>query len=532
MKHAASSTPSMRAPEEPLLDILVTERVMIARSAQRPWAERSVRDRLAVLRRLRRNIAAAALGGDPHGLTDLAASVQRDSRTETLSAEVLPLVEAVRFLEREAEVLLAPRRPGAAGRPSWLGGVDLEIHREPHGVVLVIGPSNYPLSLPGIQTVQALVAGNAVLLKPGRAGHGAAAALATALAAAGLPEGLLDVLPERSECVRMALEVGVDKVVLTGSADTGREVLRELAPRLVPATMELSGCDAAFVRADADLDRATDALVFGLRLNGGATCIAPRRVFVDSRLAPQLATRLEGAVRSLPPTRVSPEVAGRARRLIEEALRLGARRLSGPLRLDNFRPDNFQADFFPPVVLVDVPREAALLSEDLFAPVLSLVSVSGDGEALALDARCPYALGASVFGAEAGARALARRIRAGVVVVNDMVVPTADPRLPFGGRGASGFGVTRGAEGLLEMTVPKALAVRARKRGRLRHLEPPAPGDESLLRAFVAVGHGNFTTRLRGAVALCRALVRRTREKPSTTPAGSDRAEARGGVRS
>lgn len=493
---------TVQARETSLLDTLVAERVGAARAAQRHWAERPVRERLTVLRRLRRDIAATGLGTG--GTGDLAASVHRESRVETLTAEVIPLAEALRFLEREAEALLAPHRPGAAGRPWWLGGVDLEIHREPHGVVLVVGPSNYPLFLPGVQTVQALAAGNAVLLKPGRGGKEAAESMASRLAEAGLPEGLVDVLPERPECVRMALDAGVDKVVLTGSAATGRAVLRELAPRLVPATMELSGCDAAFVRADADLDRVTDALVFGLRLNGGATCIAPRRVFVDARLAQELADRLGRAVRSLAPTEVAPAVAERSRERIAEALEIGARRLTGP-----FRPESLQAGFFPPVVLTGVPPQAALLSEDLFAPVLSLVPVSGDEEALAFDARCPYALGATVFGAEAGARALARRIRAGVVVVNDLIVPTADPRLPFGGRGDSGFGVTRGAEGLLEMTVPKALAVRVRKRGRLRHLEPPVPEDEALLRAFLALVHGGLGTRVRGAVALCRALLRR-----------------------
>lgn len=510
---------TVRARETSLLDTLVAERVGVARAAQRHWAEHPVRERLAVLRRLRRGIAAMGLGTG--GTGDLAASVHRESWAETLTAEVIPLAEALRFLEREAEALLAPRRPGAAGRPTWLRGIELEIHREPHGVVLVIGPSNYPLFLPGVQTLQALAAGNAVLLKPGRGGGEAAGALASALAAAGLPEGLVDVLPERPECVRMVLDAGVDKVVLTGSAATGRAVLRELAPRLVPATVELSGCDAAFVRADADLDRVTDALVFGLRLNSGATCIAPRRVFVDLRLAPELAGRLGRTVRPLAPTRVPPTVAGRARERIAEAIELGARRLSG-----SFRPESLQAGLFPPVVLADVPPRAALLSEDLFAPVLSLVPVCGDEEALALDARCPYALGASVFGSEVGARALARRIRAGVVVVNDLVVPTADPRLPFGGRGDSGFGVTRGAEGLLEMTVPKALAVRTRKRGRLRHLETPVPEDEALFRAFLAVGHGGLGTRLRGAVALFRALLRRAfGEQPLQDPIGREPGE-------
>jgi len=499
--------------------------VQEAREAQRCWAQVPVTERLAVLRRLRRQIAASGLAA---GADDLAARVARSgavrSPGEILTSEVIPLVEALRFLEREAVRLLASRRPGADGRPWWLWGVDLEIHREPLGVVLVVGPSNYPLFLPGVQTVQALAAGNAVLLKPGRGGSSAALRLARLLAEAGLPEGLLTVLPEAPEAVHEALAAGIDKVVLTGSAATGRAVLAELAPRLVPATLELSGCDAAFVREDADVDRVVDALTFGLRLNGGATCIAPRRAFVHVGRAPELASRLGRAAAALPVVAVAPEVARRARELVREALDLGARSLSldGAGLIDALR-----ADGFPAVVLADVPPEAPILREDLFAPILSLVSVSGDEEALRRDETCPYALGASVFGTEAGAEALARRIRAGVVVVNDLIVPTADPRLPFGGRGESGFGVTRGAEGLLEMTVPKAVAVRRPRAGRLRHLEPLTTEDEPLFRAFLAFAHGGLRTRFHGAVALLRNLLRRAvgrvASQPVSNPASPDK---------
>lgn len=512
--------------DEMMASALVAERVKAARRAQSRWAARPVRGRLAVLRRLRRLLAQPSAVGAAG--VDLAACGGRASHSETLTAEILPLAEALRFLEREAEDLLAPRRPG--GRPFWLSGVDLEIQREPLGVVLVIGPSNYPIFLPGVQTVQALAAGNAVLLKPGRKGTAAACALADLLREAGLPDGALGILPEDPEVVQRVLDCGgsvarqpgIDKVVLTGSAETGREVLAELAPRLVPAVMELSGCDAAFVRKDADLDRVVDALVFGLRLNAGATCIAPRRVFVESTLAASLADRLDQAAWSLPRVTVAPDTAQRARKLIREAVRLGARCLTcteGPAAL--------RAEAFPAVVLADVPPQAGILREDLFAPVISLVAVGGDDEALAFDELCPYALGATIFGREPGARALARRVRAGVVVINDLIVPTADPRLPFGGRGQSGFGVTRGAEGLLAMTAPKALAVRRSHRGRLRHLEPVTENDETLFQAFLALGHGDLPTRLRGGLALCRALVRRllgrsdSKRPPSKEPLGT-----------
>jgi len=509
--------------DEVMSTALVVEQVHKARRAQSEWSRWPVCRRLAVLRRARRALAARSLGAES-GLAFLPPDAEGAARAETLTAEVIPLAEALRFLEREAEAILAPRRPGSSGRPVWLAGVDLEVRREPLGVVLVIGPSSYPLFLPGVQTVQALAAGNAVVLKPGRGGTAAARGLADLLRQAGLPTGLLGILPEDPVAVRQALDAsdghgigsgrgiggGIDKVLLTGSAASGREVLAELAPRLTPAVMELSGCDAAFVREDADVERVVAALTFGLRLRGGVTCIAPRRVFVDARRAPELTARLDREAWRLSPVAVAPEIARRARDLIRQALRSGARCLTGPPS-----PSRIQAGAFPAVVLADVPPQAEILRVDLPAPVLSLVPVADDDEALALAEECPYALGATVFGAEAGARALAERVRAGVVVVNDAIVPTADPRLPFGGRGESGFGVTRGAEGLLALTVPKAVAVRRRSRGRLRHLEPVTAGDEALFRAFLALSHGGLGTRLRGLAALARALGRRIVRPPA-----------------
>ncbi len=407
-------------------------RTAASRAAQAAWAARSPGERLRTLRALRHGIAE-----DAAGLVHAAGGASGRPDAEILSSEVVPLADACRFLEREAPRLLAPRRLGSEGRPAWLLGVTAEVRREPLGLVLVIAPSNYPLFLPGVQTLQALAAGNAVLWKPGRGGTAAAEAFAAVAARAGLPAGVLTILPEDPEAARQAIAAGVDKVLLTGSAATGREVLAELAHRLVPATMELSGCDPLFVLPGADLDRVARAVRFGLTLNGGATCIAPRRVFVPRALARELEERI-----GVPP---------------------------GPV---------------------------------------TITPVAGIDEALAEAARSPYALGASIFGPETDAVPLAARVRVGVVVVNDVIVPTADPRLPFGGRGESGFGVTRGAEGLLELTALKVIAVRRARR--LFHLEAPDPGDADLFRAYLNLTHaGGLEARLRGAVDLARALVRR-----------------------
>ncbi len=412
------------------------------RAAQARWATVPVAERLVLLRRFRRALAASS--------TELIAAVERAipgrNPTETLTAEILPLAEACRFLEREAALLLAPRRPGAEGRPFWLGRVDLEIRREPRGVVLLLGPANYPLLLPGVQALQALAGGNAVLWKPGVGGRPAALALQRLLVSAGLDPALLEVLGEEVEPVQAMLRSGFapDFVVLTGSTATGGTLRADLAAaRLpIPAVLELSGCDAVFVLPGAspsDLERAARAIRFGLEWNGCATCIAPRRLFVPRSLAADLAARLGS---------FGPEDASRA---------------------------------------IEVHEVADL------------------DEALALDAACPFALGASIFGPEEAARELAAKLRAGTVVVNDMIVPTADPRLPFGARGASGYGVTRGAEGLLEMTVPKAITVR---RGRfLPHLDGARAADALLFSSFLRLVHGGGWGRAGALVSLVRATL-------------------------
>ena len=254
---------------------------------------------------------------------------------------------------------------------------------------------------------------------------------------------------------------------MTGSADAGRAVLEQLAPRLVPATMELSGCDACFVLEGADLGLAARALAFSLRFNGGATCITPHRVFVPRSLAPDLAHRLAEAVAAGPSRRLEPGEARRIGSLVRDALDRGADLIAGQ--------DPPGGDLVGPIVLDRVDPGARLLREDSFGPVLALVRVADEDEALRLAADCPYALGASIFGDPRRARALADRVPAGVVQINDLIVPTADPRLPFGGRGASGFGRTRGSEGLLEMTATKVVIVRGggaaplRAAGRGRH---------------------------------------------------------------
>ena len=439
----------------------------IAGGAGLAWRQTPLRERLRIVGRARRLLASRA--------TAVAATLGvRRPIGDTLTAEVLPLLGGLRFLERRATRLLAPRTL-RGGRPLWLFGVAAEIHREPCGVVLIIGPSNYPLFLPGAQIIQALVAGNAVCAKPAPGCAAPLQALAALFAEAGLPAGVLQILDDSPATGAAAASAAFDRIVLTGSADTGRAVLAASAPRLTPATMELSGNDAVFVLPGADVEAVAAALTYGMRLNSGATCIAPRRVFAQHAEADRLASLLVARVAPLRLSPPPPTVAARLERLVAEAIAGGARPLQGLEQVGA-------------VILADARPEMRLLQEDVFAPWLAVVPVADMAEAVAAQALCPYALSASIFGPEVEARTIAARLHVGSVCINDLIVPTADPRLPFGGRGLSGFGRTRGAEGLLEMTVIKTVSVR---RGRfMPHLATARATDADRYAALIALLYG------------------------------------------
>jgi acyl-CoA reductase-like NAD-dependent aldehyde dehydrogenase len=384
------------------------------RKAQAHWAKTPIRDRLRMIRALRHLIAENA-----ETLAASAAAVSDRPLTEKLTSEVLPLADACRWLERNAAKVLAPRRHGLRGRPLWLGGVSFKVQRQPLGTVLVIGPGNYPLFLPGVHALHALAAGNAVLLKPAPATRPVALLFANLIRDAGLDPTLLTTLPEATEAASDAIRDGVDKVIFTGSSENGHDVLAALARTNTPSVMELSGEDPVIVLADADIDLVVRALRFGTQLNDGNTCIAPRRLIVVKEAYDDLIARL------------------------------------------------ITADFPAPMIEQVADNDAAAESAN-----------SGD-----------FGLGASIFARKiTKARALAARLKTGFVVINDLIVPTADPRMPFGGVKASGFGSTRGEEGLLEMTFPHVIAIRRGKSH--RHFDETAAGDAHLFSAYIRAAHG------------------------------------------
>jgi acyl-CoA reductase-like NAD-dependent aldehyde dehydrogenase len=492
------------------VDIPLEQAIGRCRQSQQLWAGLPIASRLRPVRFLRHLVV--------REWEALAAAVERDlgkPPAETLAAELLPLAAACRFLEKQAGHLLRPRSVPARQRPLWLWGQSDTVYRRPHGVVGIIGTWNYPLFLNGVQIVQALAAGNAVVWKPSEVAPASAAALSSLLVRAGIGQDLIHTLPATREAGRQLAEADVDHIVFTGSDATGRRLAATLGQRLISSTMELSGCDAMFVLNDADVDLAVRAAWFGITFNRGQTCLAVRRVFVQQPLYAAVVDALRPLAAAAAPLRLALESQARqADRLVEAALADGARLLAGPAPTSA----NGVAALCPVRVLVDARPEMAVCREASFAPLLAVLSFNEVAEAVRMDAACPFALGASIFTrAPAKATHVAAKLRAGTVAINDVMATTAHPATPFGGRGASGWGVTQGAEGFLEMTVPQTVSVRG---GRFRpHYEPP--GSSALtrlatLRGMLEWNYGaTIRQRWRGLGRLLRGLPGKDRLAPS-----------------
>ncbi|OWK45622.1 aldehyde dehydrogenase family protein [Fimbriiglobus ruber] len=418
------------------------------RAAQAGWATCSPGDRLRPVREFRHLLVERA--------DELTAAVRDDVARppdEVVATDLLPTAAAAKFLQANARRILAPRRVG--GRPLWLIGCRDTVYRRPHGVVGLIGTWNYPVFLTAVPVLHALAAGNGVLWKPSEQTPRTAAVLHDLFLRAGFPPNLLVLLPGTREAGPLLAEADVDFVHFTGSETVGRKLAARLGERLVPSALELSGCDAMIVLPDADVAFAARSAWYGATLNAGQTCMATRRAFVPRATYGGFVDALKPLAAGAHPVRLVLDAqAEQARRLVAEAADRGCTVLRSAESSD-------PAAVLPAVILGASP-DMSVCREVSFAPLLAVIPYDTVDSAIAMHNDNPFGLAAAVFAGDpaAGVR-VAERLRAGSVVVNDVIVPTAHPATPFGGRGASGWGVTQGEEGLLQMTVPQVVSTRA-----------------------------------------------------------------------
>jgi succinate-semialdehyde dehydrogenase/glutarate-semialdehyde dehydrogenase len=438
-----------------------------ARRAQARWAAVPLRERTRVLR----NFHDLVLARQEQGL-DLIQLESGKSRAHAFE-EIADAAIVSRYYARSASRHLRPRR--RAGALPLLTSV-VERHA-PRGVVGVIAPWNYPLSMGITDALPALVAGNAVLIKPDAQTSLTALWAACLLDEAGLPQDLLHILPGRGSELGPALLDEINYLCFTGSTSTGRLLAAEAGQRLVECSLELGGKNAMLILDDADMEVAVDGAVRGCYASAGQLCVSMERIYVAESRYDEFVSAFSAATENLRlgigldwsydiGSLISSAQLRTVRRHVDDAIARGATVQAGGHHRSDIGPYVFE-----PTVLTGVTPDMELHSEETFGPVVSVAPFGTDQEAVARANASVYGLNASIYTTDPSrGRELAAALRCGTVNVNDAYVAAwASVDAPMGGVGASGMGRRHGAHGIQKYTDPQTVA-----RQRLMPLAPPA----------------------------------------------------------
>ena len=423
-----------------------------ARTAQKQWSALSFDERARYLHHLADLVLAQSL--------EIARLIARENGKPVVEAQAMELMPALDFihyyLKHGKKLLRAKRVPHGHWALKTTRG---KIVHEPLGVVGIISPWNYPFMLPLGTIAPALLAGNTVVLKPSEFTPSCAQKIAELFAQAGLPENVFTVVQGDGVTGAALSHTQLDRIVFTGSFASGRKVALAATERLIPVTLELGGSDAMIVLRDADLEHATSGALWGRFVNCGQSCVAAKRIFIAREVFEPFVQMLVRKVAQLklghgddPTTDIGPMIRMRQVDMIEkqlqEAVANGAQVLCGGKR----RPD-LGPCFFEPTVLTNVTPQMNVMCEETFGPLLPVYPVADAEEALQLANTSEFGLSASVWTKDLKlARAIASRIEAGSVLINDLIAHVGTSEASYGGIKTSGLGRTHGPEGLLEMT--------------------------------------------------------------------------------
>jgi succinate-semialdehyde dehydrogenase/glutarate-semialdehyde dehydrogenase len=415
------------------------------------WAQLSLADRARYMRR-----AADVLLEEIDDLAELLTREQGKPRVESYTMELLPTVDALTWIADAGPDILADERQSMP--QAFLKTKRSKLVYEPLGVVGVIAPWNYPWSIPFGEVAIALMAGNGVVLKPASLTPLIGERIRMIFEKAGFPEGLVRTVHGGGRIGDALVKSSAQKIFFTGSVEIGYKVGIECAKRMKGSVLELGGKDPQIVCADADLANAVSGAVWGGFANAGQTCSGIERVYVHESVVDEF---VQGVVRETErlsvgdplqwDTEIGPmvsdEQAAIVKELVDDAVKSGAKKLTGGPK----KVKGMKGSFIAPVVLTGVTHEMRIMKEEIFGPVLPIVSVKSEQEAIELANDSQFGLGASVWTTDRGkGERMARQIESGMVWVNDHSFSHGACQCAWGGVKDSGLGRSHSKFGFYE----------------------------------------------------------------------------------
>jgi acyl-CoA reductase-like NAD-dependent aldehyde dehydrogenase len=424
----------------------VADAVIKARKAQAVWQSTGFAERAKLLYRLR-----DLLLDEQEKLADVLTTETGRPRAEAYGNELFYLCDAIGSWAKKSAGYLKPQTI----RPHFLlmKAKKVVCTYSPRGVIGIISPWNFPLILTLGDAIPALMAGNAVVIKPSELTPLSALFGADMIAKAGFPKNLLQVVVGFADTAEALID-HADMISFTGRAATGKRVMQRAAERLIPVSLELGGKDPMVVLRDADLERAAGACVWGALMNSGQACTSIERVYVEAPVYEPFVDRVVAKVRAIRQgfsetvvdvgSMTSEAQLTKIASQIDDAVARGAKVLAG-----GRRSPNFAGLYYEPTVLVDVNHSMDIMREETFGPIIPIMKVENAEEALRLANDSPYGLGSSVFSRDQNAGwQIAEQMQSGSVCINDALVNYIIPDAPMGAMKDSGFGFRHGPEGI------------------------------------------------------------------------------------